>query len=213
MQKVLVTSPNTIQPMASKKTALLSLGFACVVLAGAFVATGVSLVPTKLMLGPCLKDWTSPVSYRPRVSPLAALNFSVGDASARLCYGRPIGHGRVIFGKLVPYDSLWRMGANEPTRLYTNGAISLAGIPLPAGRYSVYTIPHPDRWEVFVTRSTRHWGNDISAAVRAQEVGHADVPVSRLASPVDTFTIRADSGVLDVEWETTRASIPFSKAP
>jgi hypothetical protein len=124
--------------------------------------------------------------------------------------------GRQIFGGLVPFDSLWRTGANEPTRLYTNRPIRLAGIPLSAGRYSLYSIPRRERWEVFVSRSILHWGNDLSASVRAAEVGRAEVPVERLAAAVETLTIgeRPDGrgAVLYLDWETTRIALPLEAA-
>jgi hypothetical protein len=188
-----------------------------VALLGTFVVTGISLLPASLALGPCLKDLTSPLSYRARVSPLGSSDLHTGATVVRVCYGRPAMRGRRVFGSVVPYDSLWRMGANEPTRLYSKRPITVAGIRLPAGRYSLYAIPHAEEWEVFVSRSTRHWGNDISAAVRRQEVGKASVPVERLAVPVETLTVHADtaggSPVFRVEWETTRISLPLAESP
>jgi hypothetical protein len=188
-----------------------------VALLGTFVVTGISLLPASLLLGPCLKDLTSPLSYRARVSPLGSVDLHTGSTVVRLCYGRPAMRGRTVFGGLVPYDSLWRMGANEPTRLYSTRPISVAGIPLAAGRYALYAIPHADEWEVFVSQSTRHWGNDISAAVRRQEVGKARVPVERLTVPVETLTVHADtaggSPVFRLEWETTRISLSLAESP
>jgi hypothetical protein len=186
-------------------------------LLGTFIATGISLVPTSVALGPCLKDLTSPLSYRTRVSPLGSVDVRAGGAVVRVCYGRPTMRGRAVFGGLVPYDSLWRMGANEPTRLYTTRPVTLAGLPLPAGRYSLYAIPHPDHWEVFASRSTLHWGNQISATVRGQEIGHVKVPVERMTVPVETLTVRADTAggqaALRLEWETTRMSFPLTGPP
>jgi DUF2911 family protein len=193
-----------------RNAVLLAIPLALLILLG---VTGTSLIPTGLGLGPCMRDWTSPVSYRERVSPLATLRAPVGGGEILLCYGRPAMRGRRIYGGLVPYDSLWRTGANEPTRLSTNRAITVAGIPLPPGRYSLYSIPAPGRWELFVTRSTTHWGNDISPAVRAQEVGHGIVATSALAAPAETLTVRAeslgDSLLLHLDWETTRVTIPI----
>ncbi len=195
-----------------------------VVLAGVFIAvlgigvtTGTSLFPPALWLGPCLRDWTSPSSYQRRASPLASLRAPVGSGEILLCYGRPSMRHRRIFGGLVPFDSLWRTGANEPTRLSTSTAISLAGIPLAPGRYSIYSIPRPGTWEIFVSRSTLHWGNDISPAVRAEEVGHAGVPAVSLSAPVETLTVRAspaaDSLLLTIDWETTSTTLPIKAAP
>jgi hypothetical protein len=185
--------------------------------AALFVTTGVSLVPTWLAVGPCLRDWTSPVSYRARTSPLATERFSLGGTTVQLCYGRPSMRGRRIFGTLVPYDSLWRLGANEPTRLYTSGPVTVAGILLEPGRYALYTIPHADGWTLYVSRSVLHWGNDISAAVRAREVGNAPVPIESLAVPVETLTVHArktggGSAAVTFEWETLRATVEVVSA-
>lgn len=184
-------------------------------LAGTCAATGVSLVPTGLLLGPCLRDWTSPSSYGTRSSPLATVDAAVGDGALRLCYGRPAMRGRTIYGGLVPWDSLWRMGANEPTRLYLSRPATVAGIPLEAGRYSLYLRPGPSQWLLFVNRSVRHWGNDLSLAVRSHDVGSAPVPVVALPEPVETLTVRrvaADSGrmVLAFDWERTRVVVKVS---
>ena len=179
--------------------------------------TGTSLVPPALWLGPCLRDFTSPVSYRERASPLASLRAPVGRGEILLCYGRPSMRQRQIFGGLVPFDSLWRTGANEPTRLSTDRPITVAGIPLAPGRYSLYSIPAPASWTLFVTRSTQHWGNDISPAVRAEEVGHASIPTSALPTPVETLTVREkqsdDSLLVAIDWETTRVVLPIKAVP
>jgi hypothetical protein len=182
-----------------------------------FAITGVSLIPPSLALGGCFKDWTSPVSYRPRVSPLDGIRFPVADAKVQLCYGRPVRQGRTVFGVLVPWDDPWRLGANEPTRLSVSKPVTLAGISLPAGRYSLYVEPHQDEWTVFVSRSTLHWGNDISAAVRAKEIGRATVPVEVLPEIVDTFTALVEdhgSGnrvALAFEWERTRVTLELAR--
>jgi Protein of unknown function (DUF2911) len=183
-----------------------------------FIATGVSLIPPSLVLGPCLKDWTSPVSYRPRVSRLEGIRFRVADAEVQLCYGRPIARGRTIFGGLVPWGEPWRLGANEPTRLSVSKPVTLAGIPLPAGRYSLYVIPEPGKWTLLVSRSTLHWGNDISPAVRSREIGQATIPVEILPEVVDTFTARVedhgsgDRVALAFEWERTRVTLELGRS-
>ena len=125
--------------------------------------------------------------------------------------------GRPIYGQLVPFGAIWRLGANEPTRLYLSKPATLAGIPLPAGRYSLYAEPGPADWTIFVSRSTLHWGNDISPSVRAREVGHATVPVEVLPEAVDTFTARVeDHGsagrvALAFEWERTRVTLELAR--
>jgi len=201
----------------ARRTLLIGVAMAGV-LAGTAVVTGTSLVPTRLALGPCLRDWTSPSSYERRASPLATVRIPVGDGTVEVCYGRPSARGRPVFGGLVPYGELWRTGANEPTRFYTDRAIAVGGVVLAPGRYSIYSRPEADRWEIFLNRSTLHWGNDLSPPVLAQEIGHVTVPVERLVVPVETLTVHTeaisqDAADLVFDWENTRVRLTLRTAP
>lgn len=182
-----------------------------------FLLLGSGLTPVSVTLGPCLMDYTSGTAYGTRASPLGQVAFPIGSGGAELCYGRPSANGRLIYGGVVPFDTLWRMGANEPTRLYTDTPITLAGIALAPGRYSLYAMPGPRTWTIYASRSIRHWGNDLSTAVRAQEVGQASIMVQSLAQPVETLTVTAqDSGsvvLLHLDWESTRITLPVRPAP
>ncbi len=84
----------------------------------------------------------------PRPSPNASVSQTIGVTNFTLTYSRPGVKGRVIWGGLVPYDSTWRTGANEPTSLTTSDEITVAGQKLPAGKYSVLTIPRRGEWTV-----------------------------------------------------------------
>jgi hypothetical protein len=110
-----------------------------------------------------------------RKSPLDSLTFRVAGQPVKLCYGRPSSRGRTMLGGTVPYGKLWRTGANEPTIFFTPVALTVAGIKVPAGQYSLYTVPGASDWEIIVNRSTRQWGEEsnYTAAVQAQEVGRA----------------------------------------
>lgn len=182
-----------------------------------FLVLGSGLAPVSVSLGPCLMDYTNSTAYGTRASPMGQVAFPIGSGAAELCYGRPSVRGRVIYGGVVPFDTLWRMGANEPTRLYTDTPITLAGIALAPGRYSLYAMPGPRSWTIHASRSIRHWGNDLSPAVRAQEVGQAAIMVQSLAQPVETLTVTAeDSGsivLLHLDWESTRITLPVRPAP
>ena len=173
----------------------------------AFVLTGITLVPTTVALGPCLRDFTSPF-WEERASPLASTTFEVGDGAVRVCYGRPSARERVVFGELIPYRQLWRTGANEPTRIYTNRTIELAGVRLVPGRYSLYAIPDTNQWRLFITESVTHWGNDLRSGTRDKDVGVGIVAADTTADYFETFTISAepagDSTLMVLEWERTR---------
>jgi len=155
-----------------------------------------------------------------RKSPLDSLTFSVSRQPVKVCYGRPSSRGRVMIGGTnVPFGKLWRTGANEPTIFFTPVAITVAGIKVAPGKYSLYSVPGPKQWQVIVNRSTSQWGEESNYTdkVKAQEVGRATVTSEQLAAPVETFTIRSEpagaKGVdLLLEWEKTRLRIPIAPA-
>jgi hypothetical protein len=140
---------------------------------------------------------------------------------ARICYGRPAMREREIFGGLVPYDQLWRTGANEPTSLHLPFAAEIAGVRVEPGHVSLYTIPRAEQpWTIIVNRATEQWGHEsaYTPEVEAQEVGRGQAPAERLDAPVESFTIRWESaggrtGELLMEWERTRVRIPFRALP
>jgi hypothetical protein len=151
-----------------------------------------------------------------RQSPLDSLTFDVGKSPVKVCYGRPSLRGRAMLGtEHVPYGKLWRTGANEPTIFYTPIALQVAGIRVPPGVYSLYTVPGKTEWEVIVNRSISQWGHEsrYTDSVKAQEVGRGKAPAQAIAEPIEAFTIRAEpvgSGAasLILEWEKTRVRIP-----
>lgn len=167
----------------------------------------------------CITMNTDALPLAKRQSPLDSLSFSVGSASVKLCYGRPSARGRtMIGGDAVPFGRLWRTGANEPTMLHTTRPLVIAGVAVPAGTYSIYTIPGPTEWQVIVNRSITQWGHEsrYTDAVKAQEVGHGVVKSSALTSPVETLAFRSEPGEggavnLLLEWEKTRVAIPISE--
>ncbi len=151
-----------------------------------------------------------------RPSPLDSVRFEVQGAPVMICYGRPSARGRVIMGELLPYGSLWRTGANEPTMIHSSVGLDIAGIRVEPGSYSLYTVPGQSEWELIVNRSITQWGHEgrYSEEVRAQEVGRVKVKSASLDEHVEKFTIRAqpaDGGNATVwlEWERTRVTIPI----
>ena len=117
----------------------------------------------------------------------------------------------MIFGGVVPWNQVWRTGANAATVLETDGDLIMAGTTVPAGKYSLWTIPAPSGWKLIVNRNTGQWGTEYNAQY---DLARLDMTVEPLKQPVERFTIaiepRGKGGVLRLEWERTRASLPFA---
>jgi len=154
-------------------------------------------------------------SFGPRslgtLSPADSARANVAGAAVAVRYSRPAMRGRVIFGNVVPWNQVWRTGANQATILETSADLTVAGTTLPAGKYSLWTIPSPGGWKLIVNKNTGQWGTDYDAQY---DLARLDMKVEPLAQPVEQFTIaiepKGKRGVLKLEWEKTRASIPFS---
>jgi hypothetical protein len=123
----------------------------------------------------------------------------------------------MLGGANVPYGRLWRTGANEPTMIHTTGPLTIAGVRVPAGVYSLYTIPGEKEWTVIVNRSVTQWGEEhnYTDEVKRQEVGSGKVNAETIDQPIETFTIRPDPNAVNatalvLEWERTRVRIPVA---
>lgn len=161
-------------------------------------------------------DYTAMPTYDERLSPLESHGFKIKGWEMLMCYGQPSLRSRKMIGERVPYNELWRLGANEPTRFYTTADVDMGGIVLPKGRYSLYAIPGRFDWEIFVSKSISHWGNDINADVRSQEIGSFKIKPKFLQQPVESLTIHTEESTvgedeldLFIEWEQTRLVIPI----
>jgi hypothetical protein len=134
----------------------------------------------------------------------------MGGKKITIEYGRPQMKGREIFGKLVPFDQVWRTGADEATVLTTEGDLMLGALHVPAGSYSLFTVPGQKEWTLVVNKTAKQWGAFKYDA--ATDLGRAKMSVKTLPSAVETFTImlepKGSSGVLKMHWATTEASIP-----
>jgi hypothetical protein len=185
----------------------------------AFFAHSHPGVPARPADPACVTMNTRQLPLDKRKSPLDSTSFTVGGNAVKVCYGRPSLRGRqMLGGEAVPFGQIWRTGANEPTMIHTAGPITVAGLKVPPGSYSLYTVPGKTEWEVVVNRSTSQWGEEsgYTDEVRKQELGRAKVKAEAMASPVEQFTIRAepargDAKELVLEWEKTRVRIPIGK--
>ena len=146
------------------------------------------------------------------LSPTDSINTSVAGAAVAVRYSRPSTRGRAIFGNVVPWNQVWRTGANQATVFETSADLVMAGTPVPAGKYSLWTLPSPGGWKLIVNKNTGQWGTDYNAQY---DLARLDMTVEQLPQPVERFTIgiepKGNGGVLRLEWEKTRASVPLSR--
>jgi hypothetical protein len=137
---------------------------------------------------------------------------AIGKASFTIDYSRPLARGRTLLGDVIPYDRVWRTGANAATQFSTSAPITLAGIRLPAGKYTLWTLPRQNGAELIVNGETGQWGTMYDTS---HDIGHAPVRVETSAQPVEAFTISvrpedARRGALVLEWGTFRWTAPIA---
>jgi len=163
---------------------------------------------------PYLKEQTK------KNSPEKTATYTHNDLSLSVTYSSPFKKGRVIFGELVPYDKVWRTGANEPTIFVTETDIKFMGNNLPAGIYSLWTIPRKDNWSVILNKEIPGWGATIasagSEATRNAEEDMLEVQVPTMVLPqsVESFTISFDVDdqlYLSLYWDNTKVRVPINK--
>jgi hypothetical protein len=144
------------------------------------------------------------------LSPRDTVRTTVAGADFLVDYSRPSARGRPVFGGIIPWGEVWRTGADVATHLTTSRDLRLGGEALPAGTYTLFTIPEPDRWTLIVNRETGQPGTEHDAD---QDVLRVPLEVTHLDDPVERFTIaveeEGDGGVVRFLWERTEARVPF----
>lgn len=132
----------------------------------------------------------------------------------RIIYSRPQKKGREVFGKLVPYNKVWRTGANEATEITLYQDMTVLGKPISAGIYTLYTIPQKDKWTVIINKDTHAWG--AYEYDKEKDVLRVEVPTQMTAIPVEVFSMAFQSieegANLLIGWDNVFVTIPFKKA-
>ena len=130
---------------------------------------------------------------------------------ARVIYSRPQRDNRVIFGDLIEYNKVWRLGANEATEIEFFKDVTVSGKKIPRGRYTLYAIPTPTKWTIIINKDMDTWGAFVYN--EKKDVLRTDVPVQTLAAPVEAFSmnfIKSDKGAnLYIAWENVSVSLPI----
>ena len=116
-------------------------------------------------------------------------------------------------GDLVPYGQVWRTGANEATSLTTETALTIGGLSVPAGSYTIFTVPEKDKWTLIINKKTGEWG--IPYQWEGDELLRADMKVSQPPSPVENFTIEfqamGDTCTMHIIWDSNEASVDIAE--
>jgi hypothetical protein len=149
----------------------------------------------------------------PQPSPVGKISQTVGLTDISIEYSRPSMKGRKIFGGLVPYNELWRTGANASTKVTFSENVKIAGQELKKGTYAIFTIPGEKEWTIIVHKNLDHWG--IDDYKQEEDVFRVMVKPVGLSAPVETFTMSVDnlknaSCDISMSWEKTSVSIPVS---
>ncbi|MFP2995886.1 DUF2911 domain-containing protein [Spongiivirga sp. MCCC 1A20706] len=150
----------------------------------------------------------------PKLSPFSTIKQDIGLVKITVEYSRPSARGRKIIGDLVPYDRIWRVGANESTKFTTSHSIKIGEYVLEKGTYALYTIPHKDRWEVIFHKNTTHWGDGRNDYKADEDVFRLNIQPEKVNDWQETFLIAFNhidhnSAVMDWIWEHTKISIPI----
>jgi hypothetical protein len=161
--------------------------------------------------------WTSYGQFGPSkyTSPPANVATTIAGKKITIDYYAPSMHGRKIMGGLVPFGEVWCTGANWATKITTEASLQVGSLKLPAGSYSIWTLPNANEWTLIINKQTGQFHRDYDSST---DFGRTKMNLKALAAPVETFKIdlRSDGGnkgTLALDWETTEASIPFTVLP
>lgn len=148
------------------------------------------------------------------LSPPDTVRASVGAATVTIGYGRPSKRDRQIFGSIVPWNTVWRTGANWATSLDVDRDLTIGGTRVPAGRYTLFTIPARTGWTLIVSRKTGEWGTEYDPTA---DFARIPMTSATTALPVERFTIAvrprgSAAGDLTMAWDTVVATVPIRSA-
>ena len=151
-------------------------------------------------------------AQQPRKSPHETVKATVDGANISIEYGRPYMKGRKVEGGLIPYDSVWRTGADEATTLTSDKALTIGGTPVPAGKHTLWTAASPTEWKLVINKQTGQWGTDYD---EKQDLARVPMTKKTLSTPVEQFTIAIEpksggGGEIKLAWNVTEASVPFT---
>ncbi|MGE0101113.1 MAG: DUF2911 domain-containing protein [Blastocatellales bacterium] len=147
-------------------------------------------------------------------SPRMSAELTLDGKKISVDYGAPSMRGRKIFGELVPWGQVWRMGANKATHFTTEADLILGGTAVPAGTYTLFVLPAESGMKLIINKQTGQWGIPYKPEYEKTELARVDMKVEKTKAPVEQMAISlaqaGRGGVLKLEWENTSASVAFS---
>jgi hypothetical protein len=202
----------------------LTVLIAAVALAGTACASSPRAVPndnTPPPPAPADTNGATAAAQPTVASPRDVARAEVAGATVTVDYGRPSMRGRRIFGGLVPFDQVWRTGANEATAFRSSADLEIGGVRVPAGSYTLYSLVREGsggavgEWTLIINRQTGQWGTEYD---QSRDLARIPMRVTRLERPVEQFTVRVTpesgtrNGRLLMMWESTQAVVDFRVA-
>ncbi len=154
------------------------------------------------------------MTYFPANYPILKMNGKAkSEPFARVIYSRPLKNNRPIFGGIVKYGELWRLGANESTELEVFKNIKISGKVVAKGRYTLYCIPYETKWTIIVNKDTFSWGSFTYNSKK--DLLRVDVPVTNTDDVAEALTIyfedTAKGANLIIQWDNVKASVPITQ--
>jgi hypothetical protein len=162
------------------------------------------------------------MAQQKRLSPHETISAVIDGNRVTITYGRPYtkspktGEVRKIWGGLVPYGAIWRTGADEATLLITQKPIMIGDAAVPAGAYTLFTLPNEDGTaKLVINKQIGQWGVGNKSYDESQDLARVDLKKEPMDTAVDQFTMAveknsAGGGVLKMSWENTQFSVPFT---
>lgn len=161
----------------------------------------------------CAANMADAQMKMPAPSPTQTIKQDFALGNIELTYSRPSIKGRKIFGDLVPYNAVWRTGANGATIIKFNDAVEINGKRIDTGSYALYTIPADGMWEIILNKGISNWGSN--GYKQSDDIVRFKVPTMKIKEGIETFTmqfanIKPESCELHIMWDKTGVSIPIT---
>ena len=150
---------------------------------------------------------------RQRASPHESVSEMVAGSEMTIAYGRPYMRGRMIFGRLIPWDRVWCPGADEATTLESTRPLRLGTLTVPPGSHTIWILPTPDTWTLVVSKESSGFHTNYNSSA---DLGRIEMTKRSLTEPVEQLTFAivknatGSGGAITMTWETTEVSVPFT---